>query len=119
MEVYSDQHTVDISDLGSFICDKDGKILMMTNGCRVYDKDYNIVPGTDHLSPGWLDDGYCDIEEEIYNSYPIFENCLFFPDLTNDSIYYLIHSNVELTDAMDDLFIPISSPGLVLENNPS
>ncbi len=74
---------------GSTICDSKGQLLMMTDNCRVLDRDFNLVEGSDTLTPGITHDQFCP------SRYPGYQSSLFVPELSNDSTYYLIHKDAD------------------------
>lgn len=82
--------------MGSFnaaISDDDGKLLLYTNGCQIYDGNHQYIPESDHLSPGSVDLEYCG---QSPGEYPIEEGGLFLP-FFNDSIILLLHQRESIT----------------------
>ena len=87
-----------IGSTGSFICDKSsGEVILMTNGCRVYDADLQVVSGSDTLSPGPTYNNYCEDE------YPAYQSILILPNPTTDSIYYVLHKDGEINNTFQDV----------------
>ena len=83
-----------VGDNGSYICDKNGQLLMMTNNCDIRDKNFKIITNGDTLTPGTTWDDYCAESGD----YPSWQENIFLPELTNDSIYYLLHQDGVLSD---------------------
>lgn len=79
---------------GSFICDSSGEIMLMTNNCIIVDENFNIIEGADTLTPGPTYNEYCNASWG--SDYPSFESSIFFPDLSNDSTYFLANRDAEL-----------------------
>lgn len=77
-----------IGSNGAFICDQNGSVMLMTNGCAVFDRNLNVIPGTDMLSPGELYNNYCPS-----GYYPAFFQTLILPDLTDDNFSIVIHKD--------------------------
>ncbi len=84
------------------ICDKDGKLLMYSNGCAIADQTHKIMKNGDSINFGqaWLD--FCPYK---YSSgYPVTQNSLILPDPGNydqfgnqvKNGYYLLHKRTEL-----------------------
>jgi hypothetical protein len=80
------------------ICDKEGNLLIYSNGCAIADKDHKIMQNGDSINFGqsWLD--FCPYK---YGSgYPVYQNSLILPDPgnfdSNQNGYYLLHKRTEL-----------------------
>lgn len=89
-------HPIGMPHGSSFICDENGDLLLMTNGCKVFDRELQIVAGTDTLSPGITFDTHC----EQYGSYPAGQTSLLLPEMSNDSVFYIVHKDSELSDIL-------------------
>jgi len=89
----------EMSNAGSFICDKNGALMLMTNNCEVYDRDFQVISNGDSLTPGVTFNTFC----ADYGDYPADQSSLFLPALNNDSVFYLLHKDSELSDALQDL----------------
>ncbi|GEM_PF-971642 len=76
---------------GSFICDEEGQLVLVTNNCAVYDQDFQLVSGSDSLTPGWGYDVNCG--DQSYGGYIGSQLTVFLPQIGNDSIVYLIHKD--------------------------
>lgn len=55
--------------------DNDGNLIVVSNGCRFYDKHGNILKGGDTLNPGMLSNSYC----KNNGSYPFNNNMILLP----------------------------------------
>ncbi len=84
---------------GSFICDKNGQLQLMTNNCAIRDRNFNIIENGDTLTLGTIWDGYC----AVGGDYPSSHSTLFLPELNNDSLYYLLHKDKYLSSAFQDV----------------
>ncbi len=71
----------------SFICNVEGQLLLLTNNCAVYDADFQLVSGTNILTPEGYDD-YCNGGGYIGK-----QSTVFLPQISNDSIIYLAHKD--------------------------
>jgi hypothetical protein len=70
------------------IADKDGKLLMFTNGCTIYNKNYQIMPNGDSINAGeWFD----KLWKHCSGGYPGVQDVLILPDPGNEKGYYLFH----------------------------
>jgi hypothetical protein len=88
---------------GSFICDKDGQLQLMTNNCAIRDKNFNIIEQGDTLTPGITWDNYCADNGGYYGDYPASQANLFLPELSNDSVYYLLHKDANISNFYQDV----------------
>jgi hypothetical protein len=84
------------------ICDKEGNLLMYSNGCAIADQNHKIMKNGDSINFGqaWID--FCPFK---YSSgYPVTQNSLILPDPGNydengkqvKNGYYLLHKRSEL-----------------------
>ncbi|MCF8247355.1 MAG: T9SS type A sorting domain-containing protein [Saprospiraceae bacterium] len=86
---------------GSFICDGDGQLVLTTNNCAVYDQDFQLVPGSESLTPGWGYNVHCG--DQSYGGYIGDQLTVFLPQIGNDSIVYLIHKDNIIFDSLSIL----------------
>ncbi len=89
----------DFGDNGSFICDKDGQLQLMTNNCAIRDRNFNIIENGDTLTPGYTWENYC----ADGGDYTASQVNLFLPDLENDTIIYLLHKDANLSNFYQDV----------------
>ncbi len=89
------QNMAEIGTTGSFICDKEGQLMLMTNNCAVFDRNFQVIEGGGGLTPGITHDVYCPT-----GYYPANQSALFLPALDNDSITYLLHKDTEVSDVL-------------------
>jgi Secretion system C-terminal sorting domain len=86
---------------GSFICDEDGHLQLVTNNCAVYDADFQLVQGSDNLTPGWGNDTHCD--DQSFGGYIGRQLTVFVHQIGNDSIIYLAHKDNIINDVPFDV----------------
>jgi len=89
----------EMSNSGSFICDKNGALMLMTNNCEVYNRDFQVIEGGDSLTSGNTFNNFC----ADFGDYPADQSSLFLPALDNDSVTYLLHKDSELSDPLQDV----------------
>ena len=81
------------------ICDRDGNLLLYSNGCEVADSTHQVMPNGSGLNAGEFieiyRDGDCD------NGYPGRQDILILPDPGNEKGYYVLHKEIILTDEED------------------
>ncbi len=87
---------IKLHDGASFICDENGELILVTNNCKVFDRDFNVVPGTDTLTSGVTFNNFCD----QYGEYPTSQTSLILPELSNDSTFYIVHKDSELSNIL-------------------
>lgn len=98
---YSFVDSVGFGASGSFICDEEGQLILMTNNCAVYDKDFFLVPNSDTLTPGSGYDIHC--ENQSYGGYTGYQTTVFLPQMNNDSIFYLLHKDNIYLDSLQEV----------------
>lgn len=84
---------INSSTVNSSICDKDGNLLLITNGCIINNKEFNLVENGDGLNPGFILQGnWCD------NGYPGGnQSHIFLPDPYDEKIIWLFHNSYSLS----------------------
>jgi len=70
----------------SVISDPDGNLLFYATGCRVYNKDFQIMTNGDSLNYGVIWDEFCN-----GGFYPMLQSTLILPDYHVSDQYYLFH----------------------------
>jgi len=84
------------------ICDKNGKLLMYSNGCAIADRTHNIMQNGDSINYGKAWQDFCPYKYS--EGYPVAQNSLILPDPGNydengnqvKNGYYLLHKRTEL-----------------------
>lgn len=98
IEAYAEPEMFELDSGASFICNREGELILMTNNCEVINKDFNIIEGGEDLTPGTIHNEYCQ-----NGDYPAAQSTLFIPEMSKDSIYYLLHKDTEIWDEQQDL----------------
>ena len=88
---------------GTFICDKNGELLLLSNNCAVFDKNLDMLPGSYPLVTGELGLENC---EDGFD--PILQSSLLLPELGNDSIFYLLNKD----NVISQEFVTVINLGL-------
>jgi hypothetical protein len=83
----------------AFICDEAGEVMLLTNNCAVYDRNFQIIEGGEMPTPGTTYQNFCP----DFHDYPADQSTLFLPALDNDSVTYLLHKDSELSSALQDV----------------
>jgi hypothetical protein len=84
------------------ICDKQGKLLMYSNGCAIADQDHKVLENGDSINFGESWKKFCPFKYS--EGYPVTQNSLILPDPGNydengkqvKNGYYLLHKRTEL-----------------------
>ncbi len=84
------------------ICDKNGKLLMYSNGCAIADQTHNIMQNGDSINFGKAWQDFCPYKYSV--GYPVAQNSLILPDPGNydengnqvKNGYYLLLKRTEL-----------------------
>ena len=69
------------------ISDKNGVLIAYTEGCRVINRNHEIMYNGDTLNPGAVFNEFCVDEGD----YPSWQPTIFLPKSGSDSLYYLFH----------------------------
>lgn len=81
------------------ICDKEGKLLMYSNGCAIADQDHKIMENGDSINFGDAWKYFCPFKYS--EGYPVTQNSLILPDPGNNdgdrNGYYLLHKRNEIS----------------------
>ena len=76
------------------ICDKEGNLLMYTNGCAIANRNHEIMMNGDSINWGNFAE-YFWFDGDCRAGYPGRQDILILPDPAYDKGYYLIHKTVE------------------------
>ncbi|TVQ42797.1 MAG: hypothetical protein EA362_12470, partial [Saprospirales bacterium] len=73
-----------------------GELLFYSSGCRLYNSEGNIIPGGEQLNTGTIFEQYC--RGHLTEYYPqLAQSMIMLPMDDKDSMFFLIHSRLELT----------------------
>lgn len=85
---------LDLSNGGSFICDSTGQLLLVTNNCEIYDRNLQMVVGSDTLTPGPHYNSNCS----TIGFYTGVQMSIILPEMGNDSVYYVLNKDSEASN---------------------
>lgn len=88
---------------GTFICDKNGELILLSNNCAVFDRNLQMLPGSYPLVSGELGLFNCEDGDN-----PTLQSSLLLPELGNDSLFYLVNKD----NVISQKFVTVVSPGL-------
>ncbi|MFN0033913.1 MAG: PKD domain-containing protein, partial [Saprospiraceae bacterium] len=93
------------------IADKDGNLVAFTDGCRISNRNKDLMLNGDTLNPGKVFNSYCSYPWNQF--YPIIQPCIFLPKPGSDSLYYLFHlrSDDKYRSPMNLLYSEIDASG--------
>lgn len=80
-----------LSGANASICDKEGNLLLYTNGCKIFNKDFQTMANGDSISHHYLRDGYCDGNGVS----PLQQGALILPMPSSDSLYMVLYNDLE------------------------
>lgn len=95
---YAEVQGFTLGNFGSFICDRQGSLILMTNNCKVVDVNFQTIENGDTLTPGRGYEFTCP-----FDYYAQDQGTLFLPDLVSDSIYYLVHKESQPYDELREI----------------
>jgi hypothetical protein len=82
----------DIQETSVSISDKNGNFLFVSNGCRFYNKNLDIMDNGDSLNPSPITDMLCKNKYGIgIDGNILVQGMIALPQADNDSIYYIFH----------------------------
>ena len=89
---------LDLSCTNSVICDKEGDLLLYTNGMSIHGKDHTAIANGDTISYGnqW-ERRYFENEGETAG-FRIETGAVFIPNPMDDNRYYLLYTNYDGID---------------------
>jgi len=94
-----------LSTSSSFVCDKNGQFLLGTDNCRIFDHKMITIEGGTDMNPGDTNDVHC---EQL--DYPSFYGSLILPEVTNDTVFYIVHGDA----VVDPIFRDVHTKNLYL-----
>ncbi|MDO8365245.1 MAG: PKD domain-containing protein [Saprospiraceae bacterium] len=91
------------------IADKDGNLVAFTDGCRISNRNKDLMLNGDSLNPGEVYNVYCNLPY----FYPVIQPCIFLSKPGSDSRYYLFHlrSDDHYRNPMNLLYTEIDASG--------
>ena len=81
------QIKISIELANASICNKEGKLLLFTNGCHVEDSTFNMIKNSDELNPGYDITHFC----EKGDGYTVPSSHIFLPYPNDTNRYALFH----------------------------
>lgn len=84
--------SLDIS--GAVISDTTGNLLFYTDGCRIINKDHQVIENGDGINPGEVHNLKCDESQYGFGYTAGRQSSLILPHSTNDSLFYLFHKHI-------------------------
>ena len=75
----------------AIISDEEGNLLCYCNGCAVMNRNHILMENGDSINPGDTHDESCEIL-----SYPGVQKSILLPNPGNSSIYYYVHTHVQV-----------------------
>lgn len=88
---------------GSFICNTAGQIELISNHCKIYDRNFTNISGDSIITPSGLSDN-CMLEGEDGLNYGSYQSFILLPDLENNSITYVLHKDMYIDFENQDLY---------------
>ncbi len=84
-------HDIDIANTS--LSTKDGELLLYSNGCSIYNSNYQIIENGDGINPGPIHDSWCDT-----GAYPDAQGLIILPRPNTQDEYHLIHKTVIISE---------------------
>ena len=86
---------IGFGSVNASICDSEGNLLFFTNGCFIYNKEYQLMQNGSKINDDpWIDIWWGDCTR----GYPGSQDALIVKQSLSDSIYYLFHKAVILIE---------------------
>lgn len=77
------------------ISDSNGKLLLYTNNCALYNGNHNIIPRSDSLNPGTVTYDYC---YSVLGAYPSRSSTIILHEFDENSLSIFHFGQLENTD---------------------
>ena len=103
-----DNLLMDLHSSTANICDASGQLLFYTNGCRIANRQHQLMDNGDDINPGTVHDIQCSWEDYPWRgAYTAgYQSCLILPQPGHDSLYYLFHKGIDyLQDTVQGLVV--------------
>ncbi|HNA40630.1 MAG TPA: T9SS type A sorting domain-containing protein [Saprospiraceae bacterium] len=95
--------------------DEAGELIFYSNGCSIFNSNYQVMDSGNHLNPGEVYDSYCDSEEDGTSYYPNFNLIISFPRPSHPGQYEVFHVAAEdgtyLSKTLYQTSIDMNEPG--------
>ena len=91
MKIYNYKKKIHIREYNGAICDKNGQLLFMTNGCNVYNKNFEIMKNGDKLNDGQYFDLICQGD----NPGMRLNQAVMILPYKNDNTYIIFHKTLD------------------------
>ena len=91
------QTNYEIGVYAGFINNAEGQLQLVTNGCVVTDANLELIENGYHLNPGEVYINYCNL------GYPSIDGILMLPSFTNESLFNIVHKDLELSEYYQDV----------------
>ena len=86
-------HNMRFGDSNAMLCTPEGELLCYSNGCRVYNKNHEILVNGDQMLPNdWMNTEYCP------RFYPFKNNFLMLPDPEEANVVHLFTVGLPTTE---------------------
>ena len=97
LSISSDSFYIELHSSTANICDASGQLLFYTNGCRIANRQHQLMDNGDDINPGTVHDIQCVREEYPWQGAYTAGNqsCLILPQPGHDSLYYLFHKGID------------------------
>lgn len=83
--------------------DEDGKLLFSSNGCKVINRQGEIMLNGDSINPGLIQSIYCSS-----GGSPLIQGVIAIPSPEGDSLYYVFNLDYDQPYGQDTLFYPVA-----------
>lgn len=84
----------------TYISDKEGKLVLISDFCNIYDKNIEVIEGGADLH---TDDYALERCHDIRKDFGVVTCNILIPSLTNDSVYYQIYKDFQDNDSLQYL----------------
>ena len=122
VSIYYEETSNMIGTDNSSFCSENGTLIAYSNGCDVFDSDFDLMDNGEDINPGDVHDAQC-----VIDNYASIQNSLMLPDPGGNGIYFY-HKTTEnifigqeiVTSGFEILstYIDISSNQVIEKNKP-
>ena len=104
VNIFPIQKNMDLGEGSSNICDRNGNLILYTDGCSIAGANHEIIENGDSISSGYIERVYCKT-----NGSPMTQSTIFLPKPESENHYYLFNYDLEpLYEFPVGLYTPIA-----------
>ena len=98
LSVYGYQNEPSWVGVGSsFVCDRNGKIALISDNCSIYDHTFGVIEGGENMHGNSFSQGYCKTNSKIFG---LWQTNILFPSSSESNTYYQLYQDLHMVDSL-------------------